>query len=77
MFPLYRGVERISNGRREAPLLLALHKIWREAPRSHSQIQGARLRSTPGGEGFHSLGVTLSDTLVQDNSFFKAKKVSL
>ena len=55
IFPLPQGVEWTSNGRREALLLLALQKIWRAAPRSRSKIQGARLRSTPGGEGFHSL----------------------
>ena len=55
MLPLCHGVERTSNGRREAPLLLALHKIWRAAPRSRSKIQGARHRSPPGVEGFTSL----------------------
>ena len=55
MAPSCHGVERKHNRRRAAPLLFALHKIWRAAPRSCSKFQGARLRSPPGGEGYPSL----------------------
>ena len=55
MAPSCHGVERKHNRRRAAPLLFALHKIWRAAPRSCSKFQGARHRSPPGGEGYPSL----------------------
>ena len=59
MAPSCHGVERKHNRRRAAPLLFALHKIWRAAPRSCSKFQGARLRSPPEGEGYPSLVATL------------------
>ena len=40
------------------PLLMALHRIRREPPPAPSKIQGVRLPSPPGGEGYQTLLAT-------------------